>query len=130
MATNDNSAMIVAGREHVVFCFDILTSYFSDEAVGTPTFDEAHWRVNHNTFSPCKSLLSPGTPSGQADHVSILVPSCTNYVCVRLAPRTVLYTQLSTNRVRCVPFHAGPSRIASTVGLWADRDVCTAALSS
>lgn len=67
MASSDRSALIVAGREHVVFCFDVLTSYFSGEALSAPTFAEAHWRVTDFTID---ALCSHSTPPCQDPHLT------------------------------------------------------------
>ena len=34
---------LVASREHVMHCFDVLSSQFSGSAVPEPEFDNVHW---------------------------------------------------------------------------------------
>ena len=35
--------LIVAGREHAAYCFEVLTCYFSGESPATPRFADHHW---------------------------------------------------------------------------------------
>ena len=39
----DTSRGLVASKEHVVHCFDVLSSHFSGSAVPEPQFDNLHW---------------------------------------------------------------------------------------
>ncbi len=39
----DTSRGLVASKEHVVHCFDVLSSHFSGCAVPEPQFDNLHW---------------------------------------------------------------------------------------
>lgn len=39
----DTSRGLVASKEHVVHCFDVLSSHFNGSAVPEPQFDNLHW---------------------------------------------------------------------------------------
>ena len=40
---SDTIPELVASKEHVVYCFDVLSSHFSGSAVHEPQFDNLHW---------------------------------------------------------------------------------------
>ncbi len=35
--------LIVAGREHAAYCFEVLSCYFSGESPASPRFADHHW---------------------------------------------------------------------------------------
>ena len=43
--------LIVAGREHAAYCFEVLSCYFSGESPGSPRFADHHWYGTHRP--PC-----------------------------------------------------------------------------
>ena len=37
--------LIVAGREHAAYCFEVLSCYFSGESPASPRFADHHWCI-------------------------------------------------------------------------------------
>ena len=51
--------LIVAGREHAAYCFEVLTCYFSGESPASPRFVDHHWCVPPPFPFPFPSTAPP-----------------------------------------------------------------------
>ena len=49
--------LIVAGREHAAYCFEVLSCYFSGESPAAPRFTDHHWCVPPKPAFPGTSHL-------------------------------------------------------------------------
>lgn len=43
MMAQGGGPLIVAGREHAAYCFEVLSCYFSGESPASPRFADHHW---------------------------------------------------------------------------------------
>ena len=46
--------LIVAGREHAAYCFEVLSCYFSGESPASPRFADHHWCSAHSPPNPSR----------------------------------------------------------------------------
>ena len=52
----DGGPLIIAGREHAAYCFEVLSCYFTGESPASPRFADHHWCVPQ---SPSRSQRFP-----------------------------------------------------------------------